>query len=31
MEELNKKKKHPYRLHEELWYNDPGEVSSIID
>ena len=25
-EELQRKKKHPLRLHEELWYNDPGEV-----
>nr|AMN88357.1 DROSHA [Mytilus galloprovincialis] len=28
IEELNKKKKHPYRLHEELWYNDPGEMNA---
>ncbi|KAK3088622.1 hypothetical protein FSP39_021413 [Pinctada imbricata] len=27
METLNRKKKHPYRLHEELWYNDPGEMN----
>ncbi|XP_021349627.1 ribonuclease 3-like [Mizuhopecten yessoensis] len=27
MEELNRKKNHPYRLHEELWYNDPGEMN----
>lgn len=27
LDELNKKKKHPYRLHEELWYNDPGEMN----
>ncbi|KAH8033065.1 hypothetical protein HPB51_006027 [Rhipicephalus microplus] len=25
MEELEVKRKHPYRLHQELWYNDPGE------
>lgn len=24
--ELELKKKHPHRLHEELWFNDPGEV-----
>lgn len=29
MEELNRKKNHPYRLHEELWFNDPGEVSLL--
>lgn len=28
MEELEVKKKHPYRLHPELWFNDPGEVST---
>ncbi|XP_077504177.1 ribonuclease 3 drosha isoform X4 [Amblyomma americanum] len=27
MEELEVKKKHPYRLHQELWYNDPGEMN----
>ncbi|XP_066294267.1 ribonuclease 3-like isoform X1 [Branchiostoma lanceolatum] len=27
MEELRKKKAHPDRLHEELWYNDPGEMN----
>lgn len=27
LEELNRKKRHPYRLHEELWYNDPGEMN----
>lgn len=26
MEELQRKQQHPYRLHPELWYNDPGEV-----
>ncbi|XP_022671092.1 ribonuclease 3-like isoform X2 [Varroa destructor] len=25
--ELELKKKHPYRLHEELWFNDPGEMN----
>ena len=25
-EELQRKKLHPWRLHDELWYNDPGEV-----
>jgi ribonuclease-3 len=25
-EELQRKKTHPWRLHEEMWYNDPGEV-----
>lgn len=27
LEELERKKKHPDRLHEELWYNDPGEMN----
>lgn len=27
-EELERKKTHPWRLHDELWYNDKGEVSS---
>lgn len=27
MEELEVKKKHPYRLHPELWFNDPGEMN----
>uniref|UniRef100_A0A1B6EBR2 RNase III domain-containing protein n=1 Tax=Clastoptera arizonana TaxID=38151 RepID=A0A1B6EBR2_9HEMI len=27
IDELEKKKLHPYRLHPELWYNDPGEVN----
>lgn len=27
MEELEVKRKHPYRLHQELWYNDPGEMN----
>lgn len=26
--ELEKKRNHPDRLHPELWFNDPGEVSS---
>lgn len=25
-EELQRKKTHPWRLHDELWYNDKGEV-----
>lgn len=27
LEELERKKKHPCRLHQELWYNDPGEMN----
>ncbi|XP_014259124.1 ribonuclease 3 [Cimex lectularius] len=27
MEELERKKSHPDRLHSELWYNDPGEMN----
>ena len=27
LEELERKKKHPARLHPELWYNDPGEMN----
>ena len=27
LEELQRKKSHPWRLHEELWYNDPGEMN----
>lgn len=27
VEELERKKMHPDRLHEELWYNDPGEMN----
>lgn len=27
MEELMAKKQHPQRLHPEMWFNDPGEVS----
>ncbi|OTF84035.1 ribonuclease 3-like protein [Euroglyphus maynei] len=27
MKELERKKSHPYRLHEELWYNEPGEMN----
>lgn len=26
LDALNKRKKHPYRLHDDLWYNDQGEV-----
>ena len=26
MDELNRKKQHPERLHEELWFNEPDEV-----
>lgn len=26
-EELERKKTHPWRLHDELWYNDKGEVN----
>lgn len=26
MEELERKRKHPHRLHKELWFNDLGEV-----
>ncbi|XP_074603919.1 ribonuclease 3 drosha [Brevipalpus obovatus] len=26
-EELQRKKLHPWRMHEELWYNDPGEMN----
>ena len=26
-EELQRKKLHPWRLHDELWYNDPGEMN----
>ncbi|XP_015787469.1 ribonuclease 3 [Tetranychus urticae] len=26
-EELERKKLHPWRLHEELWFNDPGEMN----
>lgn len=29
MKELERKKSHPYRLHEELWYNEPGEVDDF--
>lgn len=25
-QELQRKKSHPWRLHDELWYNDKGEV-----
>lgn len=28
MEELMAKKQHPQRLHPEMWFNDPGEVTS---
>lgn len=27
LEELQRKKTHPWRLHEEIWYNDPGEMN----
>lgn len=27
MEELTKKIQHPYRLHKDLWHNDPGEMN----
>ncbi|XP_067662742.1 ribonuclease 3-like [Haliotis asinina] len=27
LEELNRKKQHPHRLHEELWFNDSGEMN----
>lgn len=27
--EIKRKKAHPDRLHEELWYNDPGQVRFI--
>lgn len=27
MEELERKRKHPHRLHQELWYNDVGEMN----
>lgn len=27
MEELMAKKQHPQRLHPEMWFNDPGEVT----
>ncbi|XP_065156894.1 ribonuclease 3 [Atheta coriaria] len=27
MEELTRKQQHPYRLHQEMWYNDPGEMN----
>lgn len=30
MEELMAKKQHPQRLHPEMWFNDPGEVTSKI-
>ena len=28
-QELQRKKSHPWRLHDELWYNDKGEVILI--
>ncbi len=28
--EIKRKKAHPDRLHEELWYNDPGQVRFTI-
>lgn len=27
LKELERKKTHPWRLHPELWYNEPGEVN----
>lgn len=30
LDALNKRKKHPYRLHDDLWYNDQGEVRVIL-
>ncbi|XP_064648980.1 uncharacterized protein LOC135501106 [Lineus longissimus] len=27
MDELNRKKEHPYRLHDDLWYNEHGEMN----
>lgn len=27
MEELSRKTQHPYRLHSDLWHNDPGEMN----
>lgn len=27
LDALNKRKKHPYRLHDDLWYNDQGELN----
>lgn len=30
MEELMAKKQHPQRLHPEMWFNDPGEVSIFL-
>lgn len=27
--EIKRKKAHPDRLHEELWYNDPGQVGLL--
>nr|SZF06515.1 Ribonuclease 3 [Psoroptes ovis] len=27
MKELERKRSHPYRLHDELWYNEPGEMN----
>lgn len=31
MEEINIKRKHPDRLHDELWFNEPGEVCIYKD
>ena len=28
--EIKRKKAHPDRMHEELWYNDPGQVSQML-
>lgn len=30
LEELERKRKHPDRLHLELWFNDPKEVNELI-
>lgn len=28
--EIKRKKAHPDRLHDELWYNDPGQVRGLL-
>lgn len=30
MLELERKRKHPQRLHSELWHNEPGEVLTLL-
>ena len=30
IEELERKSSHPYSLHRDLWFNDPGEVSGTF-